>query len=52
MDFFTIGYFGAVCALLAWVVPLLDKGFHRFLFGLCAGIIMATAMPYLHALWM
>lgn len=47
MDFLTIGYYGVICALLAWTVPLLDKSFHRFLFGLCVGLIAATALPFL-----
>jgi len=41
-----MGYYGAVCAVLAWTTPLLDKGFHRFLLGLCTGLIAATALPF------
>ena len=52
MEFITIGYYGVICALLAWTVPLLDKGFHRFLFGLCTGLIAATALPFVKPFFM
>ena len=49
MDLFVIGYYGVICGLLAWVTPRLNTGFHRLLFGLCTGIISATALPFVRS---
>ena len=50
MDLFTIGYYGLICGLLAYVVPLLQAGLHRLLFGLTTGAIAATALPFVRDL--
>jgi len=46
MDLFAILYYGFICGLLSWGSPLLETQFRRILFGLCVGLIAATALPF------
>jgi len=49
MNLNMILYFGLISAILAWIVPLLETAFRRVLFGLCLGLIAATAFPFLES---
>ncbi len=49
MDAFAIGYYGIICGLLAYAVPLLNSKFRRLLFGICTGLIAATLLPFVRA---
>jgi len=51
MDLFAIIYFALIGAFLALSAVKLSSGFHRLLYGLCLGIIAATALPFLRAYW-
>jgi len=49
MNLNLILYVGLISAILAWIVPLLETTFRRVLFGLCFGLIAATAFPFLES---
>jgi len=46
LTLFAIGYYGIICALLALTAPKLNSRLRRLLFGLCVGMIAATALPF------